>query len=65
MGDAFILEQCAAVYKSAKVEKGIGFPVCISVNNCCANYSPLQEESSNLNDGDVCKVYAVTTSTMS
>lgn len=44
------------VFKGKKIEKGIAFPTCISTNNCCGHYSPLKEDSSDLKDGDVCKM---------
>ena len=28
----------------APIERGVAFPVCISVNDCICNYSPLPEE---------------------
>lgn len=42
--------------KSKKIEKGIAFPTCISVNNVCGHYSPLKDESSTLNNGDLAKI---------
>lgn len=58
-GDNFILEEVKKVYnskKAKKVERGIAFPTCISVNNVCGHYSPLKDESTKLKEGDVCKV---------
>lgn len=58
-GDNFILEEVKKVYnskKAKKLERGIAFPTCISVNNICGHYSPLKEESTKLKEGDVCKV---------
>ncbi|KAF8822602.1 putative proliferation-associated protein 2G4 [Cardiosporidium cionae] len=39
-----------------EVEKGIAFPTCVSVNEICANFSPLEGESSTLKAGDLVKV---------
>ncbi|KAJ1486993.1 peptidase M24, structural domain-containing protein [Baffinella frigidus] len=55
-GDKMIQEKLAGVFKGKKIEKGIAFPTCISTNNCCGHYSPLKEDSSDLKDGDVCKI---------
>ena len=38
------------------MEKGIAFPTCISINNCCGHFSPLKEDSINLKKGDVAKM---------
>ena len=56
-GDKLITEKLAKVYKGKKVEKGIAFPTCVSINNCCGHFSPLKEDSIELKDGDVCKMY--------
>lgn len=58
-GDNFILEEVKKVYnskKAKKLERGISFPTCISVNNVCGHFSPLKDESVALKEGDVCKV---------
>lgn len=38
------------------MSKGIAVPTCINVNNVCAHYSPLDNESSELVDGDLVKI---------
>ena len=48
-GDAFILEKTGLVYRGKNkqgkiIDKGIAFPVCISVNNYVCHYSPLPTE---------------------
>jgi hypothetical protein len=43
-------------YKGKKVEKGIAFPTCLSLNNCCGHFSPLKEDSIDLKEGDVVKM---------
>ena len=42
--------------KSKKLERGIGFPTSISVNNVIRFYSPLVDESIKLEEGDVAKI---------
>merc|ERR1712087_298752 len=39
-----------------KIEKGIAFPTCISVNELVGHFSPLKGESRALKEGDVVKV---------
>lgn len=55
-GDAVLLQQCGTVYKSKKIDKGIAFPTCVSVNNMICHYSPLPTESIELKAGDWVKV---------
>lgn len=55
-GDAVIVAQCAQSFKSKKIEKGIAFPTCVSVNQTVCHYSPLATESIELADGDVVKI---------
>jgi methionine aminopeptidase len=46
--DDFILEELAKTFsnkKSKKLERGIAFPTCISVNEVCGNYSPCADDS--------------------
>lgn len=50
-GDKFIDEELKKVFnnkKSKKLERGIAFPTCISVNQVMGHYSPMQDESSQL-----------------
>jgi len=42
--------------KGKKVEKGIAFPTCISVNDLAGHFSPFKNESKTLKAGDVVKV---------
>eukprot|EP00292_Cryptomonas_paramecium_P001098 CAMPEP_0113689308 /NCGR_PEP_ID=MMETSP0038_2-20120614/17079_1 /TAXON_ID=2898 /ORGANISM="Cryptomonas paramecium" /LENGTH=375 /DNA_ID=CAMNT_0000610339 /DNA_START=6 /DNA_END=1133 /DNA_ORIENTATION=- /assembly_acc=CAM_ASM_000170 len=56
LGDAKINELLSKVYKGKKMEKGIAFPTCASVNNCCGHFSPLKEDSSALKKGDLVKI---------
>lgn len=55
-GDTVIAAQCGAVFKSKKIEKGIAFPTCVSVNEVVCHYSPLPAESIELKAGDVVKM---------
>jgi len=58
LGDKFIEEATSKVYNKHKVEKGIAFPTCISVNNTVGHYSPLvSDEKVVLKAGDIVKVY--------
>merc|ERR1711931_228573 len=58
IGDKHILEETSKVFKKEKeLKKGIGFPVCISVNNVVCHFSPLHsEEDTILKDGDIVKI---------
>ncbi|KAI0512064.1 hypothetical protein KFK09_012699 [Dendrobium nobile] len=42
-GDAFIQEQAGSIYKNVKkkIERGVAFPSCISVNHTVCHFSPL------------------------
>ena len=48
-GDTLIESKCALVYKSKvggkPVDKGVAFPVCVSVNECVCHCSPLESDS--------------------
>lgn len=58
-GDAFIEEELKKIFnnkKSKKLERGIAFPTCISVNHICGHYSPMADESQVLQEGDVAKI---------
>jgi curved DNA binding protein len=58
-GDAYIVQRTDAIYKSdKKMTKGIGFPVCVSVNHIVGHYSPLADANKNqvLQDKDLVKI---------
>lgn len=58
-GDAFIEEELKKIFnnkKSKKLERGIAFPTCVSVNHLCGHYSPMADESTTLQEGDVAKI---------
>ena len=58
-GDKTIEESCLKVFNSKKTKKlrrGVAFPTCVSINHVIGNYSPMQDESTKLEDGDVAKI---------
>ncbi|CAM8960341.1 unnamed protein product [Rhodiola kirilowii] len=57
-GDKFITEQTGNVYKNVKrkIERGIAFPTCISVNNTVCHFSPLASDDTVLEQGDIVKI---------
>mmetsp|Transcript_110718 Transcript_110718/g.217048 ORF Transcript_110718/g.217048 Transcript_110718/m.217048 type:complete len:386 (-) Transcript_110718:94-1251(-) len=60
-GDKILEEETGKLYNKKgkdgkKIEKGIAFPTCISVNELCGHYSPLKGESSTLKAGDIAKI---------
>jgi len=57
LGDKLIVEGAKSVYKSnKKMERGIAFPTCISVNHIAGHYSPEAGDKAALKDGDVVKI---------
>jgi len=62
MGDKMIEEETGKLYNKKdkdgkiKIEKGIAFPTCISVNEIIGHFSPLKGESKPLKAGDVAKI---------
>eukprot|EP01116_Phalansterium_solitarium_P002001 TRINITY_DN11860_c1_g1_i1.p1 TRINITY_DN11860_c1_g1~~TRINITY_DN11860_c1_g1_i1.p1 ORF type:complete len:406 (+),score=147.45 TRINITY_DN11860_c1_g1_i1:49-1218(+) len=56
LGDKLITDQTGAVYNKEKVEKGIAFPTCVSVNNCAGHFSPLLNDTTVIAEGDLVKV---------
>lgn len=58
-GDAAIGAKVSEIFKKEKdkkIEKGVAFPTCISVNECCGNFSPFKSESKELQEGDLTKI---------
>ena len=58
-GDKFMVEELQKVFsnkKSKKLERGIAFPTCISLNNVMGHFSPMQDESVQLQEGDLAKI---------
>eukprot|EP00930_Biecheleria_cincta_P066175 TRINITY_DN521_c0_g3_i1.p1 TRINITY_DN521_c0_g3~~TRINITY_DN521_c0_g3_i1.p1 ORF type:complete len:386 (+),score=117.12 TRINITY_DN521_c0_g3_i1:53-1210(+) len=61
MGDKIMEEETGKLYNKKpkdgkKVEKGVAFPTCVSVNELLGHYSPLKGESRQLKAGDVAKI---------
>jgi len=55
-GDKLITELANGVYKNSKLERGIAFPTCISVNHVAGHFSPLADDTTVLKNGDVVKI---------
>ncbi|XP_020583209.1 ERBB-3 BINDING PROTEIN 1 [Phalaenopsis equestris] len=57
-GDAFIREQAGSMYKNVKkkIERGVAFPTCISVNNTVCHFSPMGSDETVLEENDVVKI---------
>ncbi|KAA8517759.1 hypothetical protein F0562_015236 [Nyssa sinensis] len=57
-GDSFIRDQAGNMYKNVKkkIERGVAFPTCISVNNTICHFSPLASDESVLEEGDLLKI---------
>ncbi|XP_042515762.1 ERBB-3 BINDING PROTEIN 1 [Macadamia integrifolia] len=57
-GDAFIREQSGNMYKNVKkkIERGVAFPTCISINNTVCHFSPLASDETVLQEGDMLKI---------
>ncbi|KAI3836825.1 hypothetical protein MKW98_005158 [Papaver atlanticum] len=57
-GDSYIREQSGSMYKNVKkkIERGIAFPTCISVNNIVCHFSPLASDETVLVQGDMMKI---------
>ena len=57
--DTLIDEELRKVYnskKTKKMERGIAFPTCVSVNETMGHFSPLKDDSFALKEGDVAKM---------
>lgn len=55
-GNQRIMEHCAKVYNQKHTDKGVAFPVSISINEVCAYFSPIKEDSIKLANGDLVKI---------
>ncbi|XP_043708251.1 ERBB-3 BINDING PROTEIN 1 isoform X1 [Telopea speciosissima] len=57
-GDAFIREQTGNMYKNVKkkIERGVAFPTCVSINNTVCHFSPLASDEMVLQEGDLLKI---------
>eukprot|EP00884_Botryococcus_braunii_P010979 jgi/Botrbrau1/19883/Bobra.0059s0004.1 len=61
-GDKIIEDAVAKVFtkktgqEKQKIEKGIAFPTCCSLNNVVGHYSPLETDTTELKEGDLVKI---------
>ncbi|CAA0835859.1 ERBB-3 BINDING PROTEIN 1 [Striga hermonthica] len=57
-GDAFIRDQAGNMYKNVKkkIERGVAFPTCISLNNTVCHFSPAKDDTTKIGAGDVMKI---------
>jgi len=60
LGDKVLTDLTSGVFNKAKgenkIEKGIAFPTCVSVNNVVCHYSPLKDDTTTLKEGDVVRI---------
>lgn len=49
-------QELAGIFKGKKMEKGIAFPCCVSLNNVVGHYCPTDDDTTELKAGDVAKV---------
>jgi len=54
--DLQLEESLQKIFNKKRLEKGIAFPTCVSVNNVCGYFSPLREDSLPLEAGQLIKV---------
>jgi len=57
--DVMIEEELRKVYnskKTKKMDRGIAFPTCLSINNVMGHFSPLKEDTHDIAENDVVKV---------
>ena len=59
-GDELINQKCGLIFKAKvkgkDVEKGVAFPVCVSINECVCNVSPLTSEGTVSSFFHLCEV---------
>ena len=59
IGNEMIIKECDSIFKKER-NKGVGFPVSISLNDCVGNYvyedNPRQQNYNVIKDGDVVKI---------
>lgn len=53
--------QAGNIYKNVKrkIERGVAFPTCISVNNTVCHFSPLASDDAVLEENDIVKMYVL------
>eukprot|EP00898_Chlorokybus_atmophyticus_P004101 jgi/Chlat1/4692/Chrsp3S05623 len=59
-GDASVNQQLGSVFNKAvkgkKIDKGIAFPTCVSLNNCVCHFSPNVADETTVQTNDVVKI---------
>jgi methionine aminopeptidase len=55
-GDSVVDKMCAAAAKASKVDAGVAFPTCVSVNEIAGSFSPLKGHLATIKAGDVVKM---------
>lgn len=57
-GDSIIREQTGNIYKNAKkkIERGVAFPTCVSVNSVVCHCSPLASDDATISENDMVKI---------
>lgn len=50
------LEECEEKGQGRKVEKGVAFPTCYSVNEIAGHFSPIKQDTYSLKTGYICKI---------
>lgn len=54
--DNLLYDELGKVYNKKAIFKGLAFPTTISVNEVCAYYAPLPEDSTTIKEGDLVKL---------
>jgi len=55
-GDEFINAATGKIYNKPKLDKGVAFPTCVSINNIVGHFSPLSSDETKLANGDLVKI---------
>eukprot|EP01028_Stygiella_incarcerata_P001202 TRINITY_DN11910_c0_g1_i3.p2 TRINITY_DN11910_c0_g1~~TRINITY_DN11910_c0_g1_i3.p2 ORF type:complete len:426 (+),score=158.69 TRINITY_DN11910_c0_g1_i3:106-1383(+) len=55
-GDEFVVKRLSGLFKKKKLDKGLAFPTCISVNEIAGHFSPLPGDKTVLKEGDLVKI---------
>jgi methionine aminopeptidase len=63
-GDEFVLKRLDGLFKKKKLDKGLAFPTCVSVNEVAGHFSPLPGDKTALKEGDLVKMYVNTHDTL-
>lgn len=56
IGDALINKEVANIFKGKAIEKGVAFPVCLSINSTVGHFCPQPEDTTTLKNEDVVKI---------